>query len=166
MELYRPNYDKIARANIPSIFLAGPIQGSPEWNTWLIDGLSDLDIDIFDPRRDDMDGFDYAKQVFWETSHLEKARIISFSFVSPSIDVPGRSYAQTSRFELGECLARTKHGNTGQKIVIFVEKDFPGRQYFEYKTTFEYEDIAVLSSEWDEYIKVIRNLLENGKASF
>ena len=164
MQLFRPDYGKVHDPSRASIFLAGPIQGAPHWNDWFIGQLHDLDIDIFDPRRDSMDGFVYDEQVAWETEHLLAAGIISFSFIAPIEDVPGRSYAQTSRFELGECLARAKY-RTGQKVIVFAEKrnlrdddgNFPGANYFKYKIENEYPDVAEFYDDAYEYIQRLRS---------
>lgn len=155
-KLIRPDYDQsIIEPEWPSVFLAGPIKGAPEWNNWLICRLDDLNVNIFDPRRYDEAWFDYDQQVSWETRHLRGADVITFSFVNEMYEVEGRSYAQTSRFELGENLARAK-ANGRQRVVVFCEKGFAGASYFKKKVTEEYPDAARFFDDWDEYVECVR----------
>jgi calcineurin-like phosphoesterase family protein len=115
------------------VFLAGPIQGAPEWQFT----LPSYDNPVFDdvvwisPRRDDklLNDFNHTEQVQWETDALRMSNIILFWIPKSSEDIDGRSYAQTTRFELGENIAR------GKNIIIGAYDEFPGRLYFEYKTT-------------------------------
>ena len=170
--LIRPDSDQSYDSTLPSIFLAGPIQGSPPWNERLIAALWDLNINIFDPRRTSMDNFVYDEQVAWETAHLIKADIISFSFVTPGCDIPGRSYAQTSRFELGECLARAYYASADQKVVVFADPEypgaangFPGTRYFRYKVEHEYPEYADFFDDWDDYVACLKKGLLERQAS-
>src|SRR5690349_2330032 len=92
----------------PVIFLAGPIQGAPDWQTEAATIIHDMDssIVIASPRRDYPEGtFVYEKQVDWETNFLRTAGrigVVSFWLAAQVEEVVGRSYAQTARFELGE----------------------------------------------------------------
>jgi calcineurin-like phosphoesterase family protein len=102
------------------VFLAGPIQGSKNWQEEFIKEIeeefkefkSNKNIVICSPRRDkDMDKskFVYQEQVDWETLYLEKSSkygIIVFWLAKEFEKIEGRSYAQTSRFELGEWLSK------------------------------------------------------------
>ena len=92
------------------VFLAGPIQGAPQWQFEVpnIPGVLYLS-----PRREDYTGFDYAEQFKWETIGLLISDVVLF-WIPPEIEsVAGRSYAQTTRTEFGEYLAR------GKKIITF-----------------------------------------------
>jgi hypothetical protein len=58
------------------IFLAGPIQGAPDWQSEAIRIIQNLapEVNIASPRKVYLDKtFEYAKQVDWETFHLRKA---------------------------------------------------------------------------------------------
>ncbi len=77
---------------------------------------------IADPERDDFPDegtAEYSEQVQWEREHLGRARVVAFWL---DAEKP-TSYA--SRVELGSAVAR------GQKIVLGMSADFPGRPYIE-----------------------------------
>ena len=109
------------------VFLAGPIQGAPKWQFT----LPELDNVVWlCPRRNDgveLNDQTHKDQMEWETQALRASNIILFWIPEEVEHVEGRSYAQTTRFELGENLAR------GKRIILGVNDNFPGREYFEYK---------------------------------
>lgn len=107
-----PHYKTIDGAS-SLVFLAGPIQGSDDWQTpAALDILHRADVEVASPRRDasSNDEFDYTEQVTWEHAHLERSfskGVIAFWFSKQNHDLPyeaGRSYAQTSRVEIGRAL--------------------------------------------------------------
>jgi hypothetical protein len=58
------------------IFLAGPIQGAPDWQTKAAHIIHDIDksVVVASPRKDYAPGeFVYEKQVDWETHFLRRA---------------------------------------------------------------------------------------------
>ena len=60
----------------PLVFLAGPIQGSPDWQSNAIRFLFALapEIHVANPRRNYFPGeFIFDEQVHWETLHLRRA---------------------------------------------------------------------------------------------
>lgn len=81
----------------PSVFLAGSIEmGTAEnWQMLLESSLADLDILIFNPRRDDwnnsweqtIDNIQFREQVEWELQRLEEATAIAMYF-SPNTKSP------------------------------------------------------------------------------
>ena len=109
------------------VFLAGPIQGAPKWQFT----LPELDNIVWlCPRRNDgveLNDQTHKDQMEWETQALRASNIILFWIPEEVEHVEGRSYAQTTRFELGENLGREK------RIILGVNDNFPGRDYFEYK---------------------------------
>lgn len=72
------------------IFLAGSIEqgAAPEWQARVVAAVADLDVTIFNPRRDDwdaswkqsMDDPQFSEQVEWELSALELADQIAMYF--------------------------------------------------------------------------------------
>lgn len=115
------------------VFCAGPIQGGPDWQNKMpnIENIVWLS-----PRRLSypVPDFNYTQQVQWETDALRSSNIVLFWIPEPIEDIPGRAYAQTTRFELGENLAR------GKRIILGTYKEFPGRKYLEFKTQ-KYENV-------------------------
>lgn len=99
------------RANPTSIFLAGTIEMGKaiDWQKQIEETLSDINIDIFNPRRDDWDASweqhidnpQFFEQVTWELDHLDEADIIFLYFVpgmmSPISLLEFGLYAQTRK---------------------------------------------------------------------
>lgn len=96
----------------PVIFLAGPIQGAADWQTFAINliaqNLPDQQrnpIEICNPRTTGTWHGDYEGQVDWETKHLQRAYnngIIVFWLAKQETHYCERPHGQTSRFEIGE----------------------------------------------------------------
>lgn len=132
--LIPPKYEDISG---PLIFLAGPIQGAPDWQKEAIEILKNLtpDIHIASPRRSiesrgQFSEKDYHEQVEWEHHYLDYAAkhgVILFWLAKETENIPGRAYAQTTRFELGEAVAR--HYINGVKVAVGIEKGFSNERY-------------------------------------
>lgn len=138
------------------VFLAGPIQGAPEWQSQ----LPELENVVWlSPRREKypVENFNYDGQVEWETNTIRSANIVLFWIPEEDMSIAGRSYAQTTRFELGENLAR------GKRIIIGVNDKFPGRRYFEYKA----EKYNVIGNQvfhtLEECIEALKSYIEDAE---
>lgn len=128
-----------ARATVtrPLIFLAGPIQGAPDWQERAIAFITAAapDLDVASPRRPEtkegeFGESDYITQVDWEHDHLAIAAETGatlFWLANEAHHVPGRSYAQTTRFELGEAV--TLHRLTGARVVVGIDAGFTNARY-------------------------------------
>lgn len=102
----------------PSVILYGAIQSDPahDWQTHLASSLSDLPIDILNPRRDDWDSSwvedisfpKFKEQVEWEMDYAEVADVIVYNFV------PG-TLTPITLLELG------MYAGTGKAIVCCSE---------------------------------------------
>lgn len=99
----------------PLYFLAGPIQGAPDWQAQaveIIDALAPARAaHIANPRRAYVDGtFVYEDQVTWEDrgrARAAKCGAVLFWLAAKDESLPyeaGRSYGQTTRFEFGEAM--------------------------------------------------------------
>jgi len=104
-----PNYSDVPKGK-SLVFLAGPIQGSPDWQTETAIKMTNYidDLHVASPRRiEEGKDFDYKQQVTWEKAHLRRSRelgVIMFWFASQDMALEyeaGRSYAQTTRIEIG-----------------------------------------------------------------
>src|SRR3989344_7123500 len=107
--IYPPQYPVL---RTPLVFLAGPIQGTDDWQDLAIKRLhaSVPDLLIANPRRPlppDFQKKDFTvqmweEQVDWESYHLNRADTlggIMFWLANETITIPHRAYAQTSRVE-------------------------------------------------------------------
>lgn len=112
------------------IFLAGPCQGSPEWQKEIEESFPSLGVTLLNPRRENMgDGPEYyQEQLLWETEHLNAADIIMFWFPQEAYHVEGRDYGQTTRAELSEWIEKSKVCR--KPIVIGIDPGIPGARYF------------------------------------
>ncbi len=120
----------------PTIFLAGPILGAPQWHEKAIKLLDRPEWCIASPARDrspeDTDFF--AQQVTWETYWLQVSDVILFFLAEEATHKCTRSYAQTTRFELGEWLVKNP-----AKLVIGADTKFTGLRYIHER----YPDIII-----------------------
>lgn len=134
---------EIVETEGPIIFLAGPIQGAADWQSVAIAEIHNLDpsIVVASPRKNYPEGtFVYEKQVDWETHFLRlagKAGVIGFWLAAQSEETPGRAYAQTSRFELGEW----KDKNT--KLTLGIEEGFGNAHYIVRRFAQDRPDVKV-----------------------
>lgn len=127
---------------VPLIFIAGPILGTEDWQREAIAILSESqkDFAIASPRRliaevDEVKPAyvteaDFDAQINWEHKHLDLAAkngVTLFWLAKEAHIIPGRAFAQTSRFELGEAMVRRQMGNI--KLVVGIEKGFSGEHY-------------------------------------
>lgn len=134
----------------PLVFLAGPIQGTSDWQSEAILYLQKKSsaIHIACPRHNYPPGeFDYETQVNWETHHLRRAAeqgVILFWLACETVQIPGRSYAQTTRFELAEW--KVRHERNGIKIVIGIEAGFSGARYIRQRFSQDCPNIPIVDS--------------------
>ncbi len=126
-----PNYVDIEG---PLIFVAGPIQGSADWQSRAISLLGAAAVTVASPRRrGDLGEFteaDYNAQVDWEHFHLDRAAkngVILFWLAREREHKCERAYAQTTRFELGEAV--TLHRLAGARVCVGIEEGFTNARY-------------------------------------
>ena len=75
---------------VPSVFLAGSIEmgAAEDWQARVAAGLGDLDVVVFNPRRDEWDNTwtqsiadsRFREQVEWELAGLERATVVAMYF--------------------------------------------------------------------------------------
>jgi calcineurin-like phosphoesterase family protein len=171
--LRAPEYDITENNDDVIIFLAGPIQGAPEWQEEFIEKIqkelkdikTNKNIIICSPRRLKKDNFVYEQQVDWETYYLDKASkqgIIVFWLAKEIEKIEGRSYAQTTRFEIGEWWSK------GQEIkdftiIIGAQKSFDGLKYITKKFTEIYPKFQMISKVDDMINEIVEKIKEKIK---
>lgn len=132
------------------IFLGGPIQGAPSWQyeAARLIHFAAPELVVASPRKEYKKGeFVYEKQVDWETHCLARAAmngVILFWLPRQTEPTPGRAYAQTSRFELGEW--KRAHQQEGASLVVGIEKGFGNERYIRRRLTQDCPDAPILDS--------------------
>ncbi len=160
--IFPPDYVEVQDA--PVVFLAGPIQGAPEWQTEAIAILSKLAPEAYvaSPRKKYLDGqFVYADQVDWETHYLNKAAkngVVMFWLAKEETHYPERAYAQTSRFELGEW--KVKHERDGANLVVGIEEGFTNARYIRRRLGQDCPQVALpdsLEATCEQVVKLLQS---------
>ena len=132
------------------IFLAGPIQGAPEWQTVAANLIHDIDTSVVvaSPRKNYAPGeFVYPRQVDWETHFLRRAGrtgVVAFWLAAQTIETPGRAYAHTSRFELAEW--KMKHEFEGSRLTVGIEESFGNARYIRRRFSQDAPDVKITDS--------------------
>ncbi len=145
--LYPPTHQEVEG---PVVFLAGPIQGAPDWQKNAISIIQRLNpaVTIANPRVEYLDGeFVYEKQVDWETEYLNRAAkngAILFWLAREQEHIPERAYAQTSRFEIAEWKARRE--KTKFNLIIGIEEGFSGARYIRRRVAQDCPDVPIVST--------------------
>jgi hypothetical protein len=141
---------EIVETDGPVVFLAGPIQGGPNWQEPAATLIHDIDpyLIVASPRRDYPEGsFVYERQVDWETHFLRTAGrngVIAFWLAAQVEETPGRSYAQTTRFELAEW--KMRHEYDGTKLAIGIEEGFGNARYIRRRFSQDAPDVPIVDS--------------------
>ena len=113
--------------------------------------LSDIDkLVITNPRRKNYNGFDLDEQISWETEYLNKSDILVFWIPKEEEIIEGRVYGQTTRFEIGEWVA--KYSN---KIIIGIDDSFPMKKYIKKRLEKDYN--IQIKDTYKEVLKDVKN---------
>jgi nucleoside 2-deoxyribosyltransferase-like protein len=134
----------------PVVFLAGPIQGTADWQSRAIERLGTLapSLHVASPRRDRLsEDFDYVEQYDWETMHLRRAAqdgVVMFWLAKETTHHPERAYAQTTRAELFEW--KVRHERDGSRLIIGIEEGFSGARYIRHRFAQDCPDVPILDS--------------------
>lgn len=160
-----PTYEAIPETDLVD-FLAGPIQGAPDWQANAVGLLTTLNADqplhIANPRRDVIakEDFNYDEQVGWELHHLERAAAngaVIFWFAARDYEQEydeTRSYAQTTRVEFGLVFGWMKY-KPDIHVSIGIEPGYKGSEkYFNYHARKNY--IPVFSTLEDVCVEAKR----------
>ena len=129
----------------PLVFLAGPIDGAPDWQAEALRRVGELDpaLAVANPRREFAPGEELAsEQIDWETGYLRRAGeqgAILFWMAAETDRVPWRAYAQIARAQLFE--AKARHDLAGIRVVLGIEENFAGGSYI--RRRFETESVGV-----------------------
>lgn len=123
------------------LFLAGPIQGAPDWQKQTIqlletDTQCPKGLHVANPRREVLDkNFVYTDQTRWERAHLYRAAamgVVIFNLARQDPNQPyrlGRAYGQTTRFEFGMMHALWKTGQNPH-VSLAIEPGYSGSENY------------------------------------
>lgn len=140
------------------VFLCGPIQGAPDWQSEVpdIEGVTWIN-----PKREGMDGFDWEEQVKWETMGLSISDFVLTWIPPMKEEIPGRDYAQTTKIEIMENLC------LGKNIILGIDPSIHTRRYLAQKyKTYEPKEIVYTSLE-DCLVRLQERIKErNGELFF
>ena len=144
-------------------FLAGPIQGTWNWQEEMIKRFvsalsmrsfdreiivaSQRRLDVPESRKKDFTDEMYNKQVDWETYNLNRAAangLIVFWCAKETIHDCGRAYAQTTRAELFEW--KVKHERDGTKLIVGIEPGFTGEKYIRRRFSQDCPNVYIYNS--------------------
>lgn len=154
------------------IFLAGPIQGAVNWQEEAIKILSEEDdfiALIACPRRMEFNELCLAKhqeQIDWETYYLRKAGrsgVVMFWLAKESTHDCSRSFAQTSRFELGEWKVRREI--YGVNLVVGIEPGFSNETYIRHRLGHDCPSVKIYSTLLETCQQTINILREERRVS-
>lgn len=118
------------------VFLAGTITGAEQWQNYVIEGIMDLPITIFNPRRKSFDVSkkdESKKQIKWEYEKLREASHIVFWFDKATL-------GPITLFELGSALERT------DKLIIGADPKYERLLDVEVQTNLRRPVTKILSS--------------------
>jgi hypothetical protein len=129
-----------------AVFLAGPIQGAPNWQSNAIEIFTELpgrigELHALNPRREgQFNPDDYKDQVFWEQDNIVRAirqGVVLFWLQAKddSIAYPeGREYAKTTKKELGMAVGQLLLGNAVD-IAFGIDPELEDQERY-FRTTF------------------------------
>lgn len=149
MSLYLECPSFLTCSNSPVVFLAGPIQGTSNWQLKAAKLLekNDADFVVASPRRAVFENVDYDEQVNWESWFLRRAGqrgIVVFWLANEEDHMCERAYAQTTRFELAEMAMRSKA--FGENVIVGIDSNFSNKRYIEKRLTEDYPNIPIVHS--------------------
>lgn len=137
----------------PAVFLAGPIQGAPNWQDEAINIIGGIPrkrpLGVYNPRVAGELEHSYADQIAWEKFHLLRARdygAIIFWFAAQDLSLPypqGRSYAQTSRIEFGRVMGWLDCVPRGVNVALGFDSCYEGGNEQYIRSCAEEYEIAV-----------------------
>jgi hypothetical protein len=132
----------------PVYFLAGPIQGAPNWQAdaseYIKAHVPGRNTHIANPRREVMNSrFIYDQQVGWEKRYLRRAAqwgAMIFWLAAQDRTLPyrkGRAYAQTTRMEFGRAIGWLDY-DSDVKISLGIDPGYEGSEDYYLHTAREY----------------------------
>lgn len=117
-----------------SVFLAGGITGCPDWQSDLVSKLEDLDLAVYNPRRENFpikDPSASLQQIQWEHDMLRHADIISFWFCKETM-------CPIVLYELGAW------SMTSKPILVGMDPEYSRKQDVEIQTKLVRPEVSIV----------------------
>ena len=139
-----------------SVFLAGGITNCPNWQKKVIEGLSDTDITVLNPRRENFPIHDpnaSNEQIKWEFDALESASIFSMYFADADSDQP------ICMYELGRNLMRIQMRfpkDWKKRIVITADSKYRRYSDVVIQTGLATDNAITIYNTLNEHIEAIK----------
>jgi hypothetical protein len=124
----------------PSVFLAGGISGTSDWQQQIIGQLADVPVTLLNPRRANYPWHDpsaAAAQIEWEFRHLHRATAVLFWF-------PPETLCPIALFELGGRVQVR-----GQALFVGTDPDYAHKLDVEIQLRLARPEVQVATSVWD-----------------
>lgn len=129
---YRECPEGIQAGDRNTLFLAWGITWCPDWQSQIVQILSDTSLTLINPRRKNFDVHNKTmeqEQIIWEHENLEQSEMISFWF-------PQETLCPITLFELGKYL------RTSKKIFIGIDPEYRRRRDLEIQVPLIRPDIS------------------------
>jgi hypothetical protein len=140
-----PNKHK-GKSGIPTLFLGGGISNCKDWQSKLVEKLSDYNVTIYNPRRKDFDINNpkvSEEQIKWEHKYLHESNILVFYFAQETL-------CPITLFELGAALERNIHALNKQDILVYCEPEYSRKFDVELQTKLAIKNARKLNEEMNE----------------
>lgn len=136
MRMVKPPENWIDLDREVAIFLAGGITDCPDWQADIANMLTDIDVTLLNPRRDDFDVGNQlmsAQQIEWEFQHLRVANSILFWF-------PEETLCPITLFELG------RWSTLGIPIAVGIHENYARKFDIEIQLALQRPEIEIVYS--------------------
>lgn len=159
-----PQLDALQQLEGPLIYLAGPIQGSVDWQSEAIDALGDLapDVHVASQRGANFKG-GMDKQLVWERACIDRAArdgVILFWCARETNHRCNRTYAAQMRFEMGEWMVKATLGLA--RVVVGIEKGFTGGPYLQRRFLLDFPSVPVCRALRQTCVAAVEKLQSGG----
>ena len=130
-----------------SVFLAGGITGTRNWQAEAMEALRDSAWTVFDPRRGNFPIADPSaaeEQINWEYRYLRRADLVAFWF-------PSETVCPIALFELGGCV------RAGTPLVVGADPNYQRLLDLEIQLRLARPDVTVIT-RFDSFIQQLKAL--------
>ncbi len=142
MKLYRPPEFVPVADFKKSLFVAGAITGAADWQTEFARDLSETDLTLLNPRREQYSALDpnaLREQIKWEHDGLRNSSAISFWF-------PPGALCMISLYELGSWAHWRDENGSVKPMFVAAHPDYARHEDVVIQMELERPDIRVLDS--------------------